>query len=40
VAIAPDGTWLATAGGDRTARTWNADGTPPRRGNTGWVQLF
>jgi WD40 repeat protein len=28
VAIAPDGTWLATAGGDRTARTWNADGTP------------
>jgi WD40 repeat protein len=28
VAIAPDGTWLATAGDDGTARTWAADGTP------------
>jgi hypothetical protein len=28
VAIAPDGTWLATASDDGTARTWNADGTP------------
>ena len=27
VAIAPDGTWLATASG-RTVRTWAADGTP------------
>jgi CHAT domain/WD domain, G-beta repeat len=28
VAIAPDGTWLATASGDGTARLWAADGTP------------
>ena len=28
VAIAPDGTWLATASDDRTARIWAADGTP------------
>jgi len=28
VAIAPDGTWLATASEDRTARIWAADGTP------------
>ena len=28
VAIAPDGTWLATASGDGTVRTWAADGTP------------
>jgi hypothetical protein len=27
VAIAPDGTWLATAGGDGTARIWCVDGT-------------
>jgi WD40 repeat protein len=27
VAIAPDGTWLVTASGDRTARIWAADGT-------------
>jgi hypothetical protein len=28
VAIAPDGTWLATASWDKTARIWAADGTP------------
>jgi hypothetical protein len=28
VAIAPDGSWLATFGDDGTARTWAADGTP------------
>lgn len=31
--IAPDGTWLATAGGDETALTTTA-GASPRRGNT------
>jgi WD40 repeat protein len=29
VAIAPDGTWLATASPDTTARTWSVDSTPP-----------
>jgi hypothetical protein len=33
VAVAPDGTWLATSGGDGTALTTNA-GATPRRGNT------
>jgi WD40 repeat protein len=28
VAIAPDGSWLATASADGTARVWAADGTP------------
>ena len=28
VAIAPDGTWLATVGDDGTVRIWAADGTP------------
>src|SRR5438552_1076349 len=28
VAIALDGTWLATTSGDGTARIWAADGTP------------
>jgi WD40 repeat protein len=28
VAIAPDGTWLATGGSDETARIWAADGAP------------
>ena len=28
IAIAPGGTWLATASDDRTARIWAADGTP------------
>jgi WD40 repeat protein len=28
LAIAPDGTWLATASVDKTVRTWAADGTP------------
>ena len=28
MAIAPDGTWLATGSDDGTARTWAADGTP------------
>ena len=28
VAIAPDGTWLATGGQDGTVRIWAADGTP------------
>ncbi len=39
VAIAPDGTWLATASDDGTARTWNADGTPRTTltGHTGAV---
>jgi hypothetical protein len=29
VAIAPDGSWLATADRDGTVRTWAADGAPP-----------
>lgn len=28
VAIAPDGTWLATTSGDQTARIWAVDGLP------------
>jgi len=28
LAITPDGTWLATASEDHTARTWAADGAP------------
>ena len=28
MAIAPDGTWLATGSQDGTVRTWAADGTP------------
>jgi WD40 repeat protein len=28
LAIAPDGTWLASGSRDRTVRTWAADGTP------------
>ena len=28
MAIAPDGTWLATTSEDKTARIWAADGTP------------
>ena len=39
VAIAPDGTWLATGGDDGTVRTWAADGTPRATltGHDGWV---
>jgi len=40
VAIAPDGSWLATGGGgDGTVRTWAADGTPRATltGHRGWV---
>src|SRR5262244_2736500 len=39
VAIAPDGTWLATASNDKTARIWAADGTPRATltGHTDWV---
>jgi WD40 repeat protein len=28
VAIAPDGTWLATGSNDQTAQIWDTDGTP------------
>jgi NB-ARC domain/WD domain, G-beta repeat/APAF-1 helical domain len=39
VAVAPDGTWLATASHDKTVRTWAADGTPrvSLRGHTDRV---
>ena len=38
VAIAPDGTWLATASGDGTVRIWAADGTPRATlTGHGWV---
>ena len=39
VAIAPDGSWLATASTDRTVRTWSADGTSRATltGHTDWV---
>ena len=39
VAVAPDGTWLATAGGDGTVRTWAADGTARATltGHHGWM---
>jgi WD40 repeat protein len=39
VAIAPDGTWLATGGGDGTVRAWAADGTPRATltGHDRWV---
>jgi WD40 repeat protein len=35
VAIAPDGTWLATASTDGTARTWDAATGQPRATLTG-----
>jgi WD40 repeat protein len=43
VAISPDGSWLATASDDETARTWNAEGTPRatltgHTGHTGTVR--
>ena len=39
VAIAPDGTWLATASNDKTARIWTADGTARATltGHKDWV---
>jgi WD40 repeat protein len=35
VAIAPDGTWLAIAGSDRTVRIWDAATGTPRTALTG-----
>src|SRR5258705_400589 len=40
-ALARDGSWLATAGADGTARIWDAVTGRPRAtltGHTGWVQ--